>query len=212
VRDSGSTPVFAFAGFGQRVGAYLLDGVILTVVGFVFAALVGFAIGVSMGLSDLAHGQPVSKPPRSATTEVGLIIELLFIFVAWAYFAYFWKTRGATPGQRAMQIRVVDSKSYGSLSARQSIVRFLGYVVSALVIYVGFIWAAFDSRKQGWHDKLAGTVVIKIRKDDMGQSPGAPTLQVSVLDEIKKLGELREAGVVTEAEFQAKKTELLGRI
>ena len=37
----------------------------------------------------------------------------------------------------------------------------VGYVVSSMVCYIGLIWAAFDPRKQGWHDKIAGTVVTR---------------------------------------------------
>jgi uncharacterized RDD family membrane protein YckC len=60
-----------------------------------------------------------------------------------------------------IQIRVIDSSSYSSLSTRQSGVRALGYFLSGLILYIGFIWAAFDSRKQVWHDKMGHTVVVK---------------------------------------------------
>jgi uncharacterized RDD family membrane protein YckC len=152
---------FPYAGFGQRVSAYFVDGAIMTAVGLVFALVFGFAVGLAIGFSDLTKGDTAPKVARSTGTEIELITEALVVLLAWTYFAYFWKTRGATPGQRLMHIRVVDSTTYQGISTRQSVVRYLGYIVSALPLYLGFIWASFDSHKQGWHDKIAGTVVIR---------------------------------------------------
>jgi uncharacterized RDD family membrane protein YckC len=60
--------------------------------------------------------------------------------------------------------RIVDAESGGPLTTGQSIGRYLGYYVSLLGLGLGFVWVAFDARKQGWHDKLAGTVVIRPRR------------------------------------------------
>jgi uncharacterized RDD family membrane protein YckC len=73
----------------------------------------------------------------------------------------FWIYKSATPGKMLMSAYIVDAKTGGKPSAGQFIVRYLMYFVSALVLFLGFIWIAFDSRKQGWHDKVAGTVVIR---------------------------------------------------
>jgi uncharacterized RDD family membrane protein YckC len=56
---------------------------------------------------------------------------------------------------------VVDATTGNTLSVGQSIGRYLGYYVSMIPLFIGLIWVAFDKRKQGWHDKLAGTVVIR---------------------------------------------------
>jgi uncharacterized RDD family membrane protein YckC len=60
-----------------------------------------------------------------------------------------------------LSLRVVDAKTGGSLSVGQSIARYLGYFVSVIPFCLGLIWVAFDSKKQGWHDKIAGTVVVR---------------------------------------------------
>ena len=73
----------------------------------------------------------------------------------------FWLYRQATPGKMMLSLRVVDATTGGTLSVGQSIGRYLSYYVSIIPLCIGLIWVAFDSRKQGWHDKLAGTVVIR---------------------------------------------------
>ena len=75
----------------------------------------------------------------------------------------FWIYRQATPGKIAISARIVDAGTGGKPSARQLIVRYLGYYVSMLPLMAGIVWVAFDPRKQGWHDKLAGTVVVRPR-------------------------------------------------
>jgi uncharacterized RDD family membrane protein YckC len=67
----------------------------------------------------------------------------------------------ATPGKMAISARVVDASTGNTLSVGQSVGRYLAYFVSILPLGIGLLWVAFDSRKQGWHDKLAGTVVVR---------------------------------------------------
>jgi uncharacterized RDD family membrane protein YckC len=61
-------------------------------------------------------------------------------------------------------LRIADALSCAALGRRQSVVRYLGYFVSTIPLFMGLVWVAFDPRKQGWHDKLAGTVVIRSRR------------------------------------------------
>ena len=66
----------------------------------------------------------------------------------------------ATIGNKLLNIRVI--KTDGSdLSIVVALLRYVGLVISVLVIFIGVIWAAFDPNKQGWHDKIAGTYVVK---------------------------------------------------
>ena len=59
----------------------------------------------------------------------------------------------------ATRLTIVDTKSGSKPSTGQFIIRYIGYYVSMLPIFLGIIWVGIDKRKQGWHDKLAGTVV-----------------------------------------------------
>ncbi|EIB6554644.1 RDD family protein [Salmonella enterica] len=72
-----------------------------------------------------------------------------------------WRGFQATPGKMALRLRVLDAESGCSASTRQYIGRYQGYMVSTIPLGLGFFWIAFDRRKQGWHDKLAGTVVVR---------------------------------------------------
>jgi uncharacterized RDD family membrane protein YckC len=92
------------------------------------------------------------------------IPNLLISYVAPAIAVIaFWVARQATPGKMVFGARIVDARTGNSLTVRQSIGRYLGYFVSTIPFGLGLIWVAFDPRKQGWHDKLAGTVVVRPR-------------------------------------------------
>ncbi len=126
------------AGFWIRFVALLVDSLILSVVASILIAPLYLILGES-------------------GAGVGYFIYLI---IALVYAPYFWVTRGATPGKQLLGLRVVSTTG-GPLTVGQAIVRYLGYIVSGAVCYIGFIWAAFDDNKQGWHDKIANTYVIK---------------------------------------------------
>ena len=73
----------------------------------------------------------------------------------------FWRAYGATPGKLAVGVRIVDARSGGTPSTGRLVLRLFCYLLSAAPLYLGFLWIAFDRRKQGWHDKIAGTLVIQ---------------------------------------------------
>jgi uncharacterized RDD family membrane protein YckC len=66
----------------------------------------------------------------------------------------------ATPGKMLMDVEIVSAKTLQRPGPGQLVIRYLGYIVSSLPLGLGFLWILFDKRKQGWHDKLAGTRVI----------------------------------------------------
>ena len=131
-----------YAGFWVRFGAYLLDAVILGVC--VFAGLI---VGLAL---------VVAAPP------IGILAIVALYAVAICYQPYLWWKRGATFGQSALGLRVVREQDGGPISGGAAVVRFIGLIVSAWVIYLGLIWVAFEPRKRGWHDMMAGTVVIHV--------------------------------------------------
>jgi uncharacterized RDD family membrane protein YckC len=81
-------------------------------------------------------------------------------FVAIGYMPFCWWKWGATPGQRVLGLRVVRDVDGGPISGGTAAVRFIGWLISSWALDIGFIWAAFEPRKRGWHDMMAGTVVI----------------------------------------------------
>ena len=83
------------------------------------------------------------------------------IVVPFVYFPYYWARSGQTPGMRMMNIRVVRDRDGGPVTGGQAILRLIGYWVSGFVFYLGYIWIFIDKRKRGWHDLIAGTVVVE---------------------------------------------------
>ncbi len=73
----------------------------------------------------------------------------------------FWIYRQATPGKMLIHAKIVDATTGGKPSTGQMIGRYFAYYVSTIPLCLGFLWIAFDERKQGWHDKLAGTLVVR---------------------------------------------------
>src|SRR4030088_2411621 len=125
------------AGWWTRALAILIDAI---GIGIIAAAVSGVLLGDTTG-----------------TRYQGLST----LFQA-AYFTYFWSAagKGQTLGSRALNIRVV--KTDGSyLDYVGAFLRYIGFVVSCVVLLIGVIWAAFDAQKQGWHDKIAGTYVVR---------------------------------------------------
>lgn len=72
----------------------------------------------------------------------------------------FWKTKSATPGKLLLKLIIVDAETGGKLSNGQMVGRYFAYLLSTLPIGLGFLWIAFDPKKQAWHDKLSSTLVI----------------------------------------------------
>lgn len=150
-----------YVGFWPRVGASIIDTIL---VALLTAPLIHWVYGgtggmdfdqlLSTNLSDVLAS--LLKPRGPADVLINWVLPAAAIIV-------FWLTRKATPGKMAIGARVVDAATGKAISVRQGIVRYLGYYVSTLPLCLGLIWVAFDPRKQGWHDKLAGTVVVRSR-------------------------------------------------
>lgn len=138
-----------YAGFWVRVGASLIDTVLVTLATLPIYGL--FAGSRAWALTGPSLGS------GAADVLVSWVVPALVVIV-------FWLTRQATPGKMVFGARVVDARTGGTLGVGQSIGRYLGYFVSTVPLGLGLLWVAFDARKQGWHDKLAGTVVIRVRR------------------------------------------------
>ena len=87
----------------------------------------------------------------------GFFVEALLPAIA---VLVFWRLYGATPGKMAVSAKIVDARTGGAPATLRLVVRYAGYLVSTLPFFLGFAWIAIDRRKQGWHDKIAGTLVI----------------------------------------------------
>ena len=96
---------------------------------------------------------------------VKAIFEQLFQFIVLGgVFLLFWSKKQATIGQICLSMKIVDAKTLGKPTNKQLVIRLFGCVLSTLVFFLGILWIIFDPKKQGWHDKLAHTLVIKDKK------------------------------------------------
>lgn len=94
------------------------------------------------------------------------LLQVLILAVA---YLFFWYKFSATPGKMLFRIRIVDAKTEGKPSFKQDCIRFIGYFVGAAALCLGFVWIIFDKKRQGWHDKMAGTLVIYRQKQKKPQ-------------------------------------------
>jgi len=84
----------------------------------------------------------------------------IFMLIPLLYVILFWKFFGATPGKMILKMQIVSDDNK-DLSWKNVLMRVFGYFVSGIVLLIGFFWIGFDKNKQGWHDKIAKTLVIK---------------------------------------------------
>lgn len=152
-----SAPEVRYAGFWIRLAAALIDSVIITVI---ILPLLFWIYGVDYLLPTPSVSADVYELLCSSIRPRGVADILLSYVAPFAAVLLFWKYRAATPGKILLSLKIVDADTLGKLSLRQCLVRSLAYLVSMLPLGLGFVWIVWDTRKQGWHDKLAGTVVV----------------------------------------------------
>lgn len=124
-----------FAGFWTRFFAALIDGILLSLVMGIFNITLESKLFLNIGIN-------------------GLIMLL--------YYTYFESSvRQATIGKQLLNIKVVD-KNGNRLTTNSAFIRNISKYLSAFILLIGYLMAAFDARKQALHDKLAGSFVVKV--------------------------------------------------
>ena len=119
------------ADLGTRLFAIFIDGIIL-----------GILMGIVFGTTE------------EAAWGINFVMTLAYNW----FFLTQWE--GQTPGKRLMGIHVV--KADGSrITSTDALIRATGYFLDTMILSIGWLWALFDEQKRGWHDMLAGTVVVK---------------------------------------------------
>ncbi len=147
-----------YAGFWRRAAASLIDTLIF-----------GLIIGVAWALLGVSGAPQTGAAPgpqltNAASIPVLLAQNLLPVLIT----VFFWVKFLGTPGKLLLGCQVVDARSGARLNVAQAILRYLAYFVSALPLGLGFLWVAWDKRKQGFHDKIAKTVVVM---EDASRAP-----------------------------------------
>ena len=138
-----------YVGFWLRVWASIIDTLLMLVI---IAPLLSWIYGVEYWVSERIILGPADFLLTWVLPAVAVIL--------------FWIYRQATPGKMVIGARIVDATSSGKPSTGQLIGRYFGYFVSTLPLLIGLIWVGIDKRKQGFHDMLAGTVVVRTRRPE----------------------------------------------
>jgi len=153
----GPAPDVEFAPHGARLVAYLVDGAIVIAVAVILLLVVGavFIGGTSMS----TDGETLLVGPGAVLATVLLMVGVLFLVLL--YFPVFWARGGQTPGMWLFGLRIVRDLDGGRIGWGTAFLRMLGLYASSSVFYLGFIWILVDKRRRGFHDLIAGTVVVK---------------------------------------------------
>jgi uncharacterized RDD family membrane protein YckC len=127
------------AGIGSRLLAQIIDLFWLLPLSFLLGAIASFVNGgrISLGGEVMAN-------------VIGALLVITF-----------WVERQGTPGKLVLGLRIVDADTGGTPPVSRLVIRYVGYLVSAIPLGLGYLWAIWDPRRQGWHDKMAGTLVIR---------------------------------------------------
>lgn len=133
-----------YAGFWIRAGAVLIDTCLFLI--------------ITLPPLYWVYGDDSFNAINSTFKSWDILLNWIFPFIATIVF---WIYRSATPGKIIFKLKIVDAKTGSSLSARQSILRYLAYYISTIPLCFGFLWVVFNRKKQGWHDLIANTVVVR---------------------------------------------------
>jgi len=132
-----------YAGFWIRAWASTIDTMLMLLI---FVPVVTLAYGMNYWLT-----------PSLTFGVVDSIMQFFFPVVA---VLAFWIYKSATPGKMLTKIQIVDAKTGAKPTAGKFVLRYIGYILASIPLGLGIFWVAFNKQKRGWHDLLAGTVVI----------------------------------------------------
>jgi uncharacterized RDD family membrane protein YckC len=157
---TGPAPGMEYAPHGGRLVAYILDGLIISIVVGLLLLVAFIVVGTGLTVDSTTNRVDAS----SVSTFQWLIFAVLVIIaciVGLFYFPFFWARGGQTLGMRPFQLWVVRDRDGGPIGWGTAFLRLVGLYVAGAVFYLGFIWIFIDKRRRGWQDLIAGTIVIK---------------------------------------------------
>ena len=147
-----------FGGFWRRAMAFFIDKVILFFVSMLTLLVGTLALWIGF---PVQYQEILLEGLAEVSVKFMIMYCLMVVFLDMIYFTYFHGTVGQTPGKMIFGLRVVQSTGE-KMTIGIGFLRWVGYIVSKIFFYLGFFWIAFDRKKQGWHDKIAGTIVIRV--------------------------------------------------
>ena len=162
-----------YAGFGKRVFASLIDTVIFSIIFLVIHVVFFGDSGIQFIFKD---GIFQIESDGGAIEQIAIIGITLFMWVKFL----------GTPGKLILACHVLDAKTHQHIKPLQAVIRYLSYFVSIIPLGLGFFWILWDKKKQGFHDKLAGTVVVveSNQNNFSGQDESQKSVQ-ELMDELR---------------------------
>lgn len=162
-----------YAGFTMRSLTFLIDSLALLLPFALLALVVNLLLGPPP-VADLAAIQSIQDPALQSQEMMRFLLapeflgrflldNALALILTAVLFIGFWHYYSATPGKLVLGMKIVDAETGQPPTRRQGVIRFAGYVVSTAALMLGFFNIIWDGRKQGWHDKMAKTVVVYTR-------------------------------------------------
>ncbi|MFO7281536.1 MAG: RDD family protein [Thermoanaerobacterales bacterium] len=159
------------AGFGHRLGAWVIDWIVVSLFGLPAYLVLEFGptkietcrVDES---GDIVWGDDrhnaLCEVPTGGTLAAFAVLALLAIVAAVVYYAKLEGGSGQTLGKRALGIRVVDEHTGGPIGTGRAVGRYFARILSGLPCFLGYLWMLWDDRKQTWHDKLTRSQVVKL--------------------------------------------------
>ncbi len=141
------------AGFWIRFIAYIIDSILLAIAGGILVFVTGLGIGIGAIISG-----GTAEETEIVAGIFGFIINITLSLI---YYVVFVGAKGQTPGKMVLGLKIIqisgEEMTYG-----RAFLRWIGYWVSFLIMGIGFLMIAFSREKQGLHDKIAGTYVVRV--------------------------------------------------
>jgi uncharacterized RDD family membrane protein YckC len=164
-----------YGGFWRRYIAYLIDKIVLY-----FASLFLLVVGIlALGNGGVSLGRIMATGDIPCGMGLFTIVYAVALFITdMTYFTWFHGSVGQTPGKMVMGLRVIQA-SGDKMTFGVAFLRCAGSLASALVLWLGYLWIAIDGRKQGWHDKIAATLVVRAEDELHERSSPAATVYPS---------------------------------
>ena len=154
------------AGFWVRTLAHIIDSIILSAL--ITPLLAPLLLAKAQELVE-RNGSAAGSDPVALLTAfsaalhspLALIIQYVIPGIA---VILLWKWRSATPGKMIFGLKIIDAETQAKPSTSHLVIRFFAYLVSMAPFFFGFLRVGWDPCKQGWHDKLANTLVVTTKQ------------------------------------------------
>jgi uncharacterized RDD family membrane protein YckC len=157
--------VGAYANWGQRVLAYLIDSLIVGVVPFILYIIAAVALAASVTPGSYDPNTGTYTPATTSGGSAGLAVVFYLLAFAILLGATLWichqeGTTGQTPGKKVMKIRLVREADGQVIGFGSAFVRRLAHILDSFLCYLGFLWPIWDAKSQTFADKVMNTVVV----------------------------------------------------